>query len=66
MVAPLGIKIHKMHPHNLNPQFMLSGADHLLPFLHDEGACYAPTEVANATLLVHWVRQCRSTLSSPL
>jgi len=45
---------------------MLSGADHLLPFLHDEGACYAPTEVANATLLVHWVRQCRSTLSSPL
>lgn len=32
------------------------GADHLVPFLHDEGACYAPKEVANATLLVHWGR----------
>ncbi len=32
------------------------GADHLWPFTHDEGACYAPAALANATLLVHWGR----------
>ena len=32
------------------------GADHLWPFTHDEGACYAPAALSNATLLVHWGR----------
>lgn len=32
------------------------GADHLWPFVHDEGACYAPIELRNSTLLVHWGR----------
>ena len=32
------------------------GADHLWPFTHDEGACYAPAALARATLLVHWGR----------
>jgi len=32
------------------------GADHLWPFTHDEGACYAPAALRNATLLVHWGR----------
>ena len=32
------------------------GSDHLWPFTHDEGACYAPASVRNATLLVHWGR----------
>ena len=34
-----------------------NGADHIVPFLHDEGACYAPKEFAAATLLVHWGRR---------
>ena len=33
-----------------------NGADHLWPFTHDEGACYAPSSIGNATLLVHWGR----------
>lgn len=33
-----------------------NGADHIVPFLHDEGACYAPKEFAAATLLTHWGR----------
>ena len=32
------------------------GADHLWPFTHDEGACYAPASLRRATLLVHWGR----------
>ena len=32
------------------------GADHLWPFTHDEGACYAPAALRNAILLVHWGR----------
>ena len=32
------------------------GADHLWPFTHDEGACYAPTSLRHAILLVHWGR----------
>ena len=32
------------------------GADHLWPFTHDEGACYAPAALSRATLLVHWGR----------
>ena len=32
------------------------GADHLWPFTHDEGACYAPASLGRATLLVHWGR----------
>ena len=32
------------------------GADHLWPFTHDEGACYAPASISKATLLVHWGR----------
>jgi len=34
-----------------------NGADHIVPFLHDEGACYAPREFGDATLLVHWGRR---------
>jgi hypothetical protein len=34
-----------------------SGADHIWLFTHDEGACWAPTEVANTSiLLTHWGR----------
>lgn len=33
-----------------------NGADHLWPFLHDEGACYAPAALRRATMLVHWGR----------
>ena len=32
------------------------GADHLVAFPHDEGACIAPVEMANATLLTSWGR----------
>ena len=32
------------------------GADHLVAFPHDEGACVAPIELANATLLTSWGR----------
>ncbi|KAL1528336.1 hypothetical protein AB1Y20_009690 [Prymnesium parvum] len=32
------------------------GADHLWPFVHDEGACYAPRALRRATMLVHWGR----------
>ena len=32
------------------------GSDHLWPFTHDEGACYAPQALRQATLLVHWGR----------
>ncbi len=32
------------------------GADHLFSFAHDEGACVAPVELANATLLSAWGR----------
>jgi len=32
------------------------GSDHLWPFTHDEGACYAPEALRRATLLVHWGR----------
>ena len=33
-----------------------NGADHLWPFTHDEGACYAPAALQRATLLTHWGR----------
>ena len=34
-----------------------NGADHIWLFTHDEGACWAPTEVANTSiLLTHWGR----------
>jgi len=33
-----------------------NGADHLWPFTHDEGACYAPASLRQAILLVHWGR----------
>ena len=32
------------------------GADHLIAFPHDEGACIAPIEMANATFLSSWGR----------
>ena len=32
------------------------GADHLFAFPHDEGACVAPIELQNATLLTSWGR----------
>ena len=32
------------------------GSDHLLAFPHDEGACVAPIELQNATLLTSWGR----------
>ena len=32
-----------------------SGADHLWPAMHDEGACYSPAELRRATLLAHWL-----------
>ena len=32
------------------------GADHLIAFPHDEGACVAPIELQNATLLTSWGR----------
>ena len=32
------------------------GKDHLIAFPHDEGACVAPIELANATLLSSWGR----------
>ena len=40
------------------------GADHLVPFFSDEGACYAPQEARNATLLVHWGNAWRSPVST--
>ncbi len=34
-----------------------AGADHVWLFSHDEGACWAPTEVAtNSIILTHWGR----------
>jgi hypothetical protein len=33
------------------------GADHIIMMPHDEGACYAPTEMWHATFLVHWGRK---------
>lgn len=32
------------------------GADHLVQFFHDEGGCYVPPEMWNATVLSHWGR----------
>lgn len=32
------------------------GADHLWPFFHDEGGCYAPAALRRALLLTHWGR----------
>lgn len=40
------------------------GADHLVPFFFDEGACYAPREARNATLLMHWGNAWRSPVST--
>jgi hypothetical protein len=34
-------------------------ADHIFLMPHDEGACYAPTEMWGATYLVHWGRKDR-------
>ncbi len=34
------------------------GRDHIWLFSHDEGACWAPTEIANTSIiLTHWGRQ---------
>ena len=45
------------HVRTAHPYWNRSGgADHLWPFTHDEGACYAPQALRRATLLVHWGR----------
>ena len=33
-----------------------AGADHIFSMYHDEGACFAPAGIANATILTHWGR----------
>jgi hypothetical protein len=34
-----------------------NGADHIWLYSHDEGACWAPTEIANTSIiLTHWGR----------
>lgn len=45
------------HIRTAHPYWNTSGgADHLWPFTHDEGACYAPRALGRAILLVHWGR----------
>jgi len=40
------------------------GADHIWHFAHDEGACWAPTEVYNNSIvLTHWGRMDREHVS---
>jgi hypothetical protein len=43
-------------PHHLVAR-RTNGADHIWLYSHDEGACWAPTEIASTSIiLTHWGR----------
>lgn len=37
------------------------GKDHIFTLTHDEGACWAPNEIINSTILTHWGRMDNNT-----
>jgi hypothetical protein len=45
-----------MHLPPLPPHLPAGGKDHIFLISHDEGACWAPTEIMSSTILTHWGR----------
>ncbi len=58
--SPLACMHMAMRHHaDLPPPLSLppaGGADHIFLISHDEGACWAPKEIINSTILQHWGR----------
>ncbi|XP_059646319.1 uncharacterized protein LOC132292199 isoform X1 [Cornus florida] len=56
--SSLTLEFYKMAYDHIVEQYMYwnrsSGRDHIWSFSWDEGACYAPKEIWNSMMLVHW------------